>query len=75
MDESVLKKGKQLLNEKEDVEERLRKLSLKGCVDYYLVMGNVSIRLGQQEMSAIRNLLIKHYEDCLDNVKKEMDAL
>ena len=75
MDETVLKKGIQLLHEKEDIEERLRKLNLKGHIDYYLVIGNVSIRLGQQEMSAIRNLLIKHYEYCLDNVKKEMDAL
>lgn len=75
MNETVLKKGLQLLNEKEDIEERLRKLSLKRHVDSYLIIGNESMRLGESEMVAIRNLLIKHYEDCLNNVQKEIDAL
>lgn len=75
MDETVLKKGIQLLHEKEGIEERLQKLSLKGYTDNYLVIGNESMRLGKQEMASIRNMLIEYYEDCLNTVKKEMDEL
>lgn len=75
MDETVLKKGIKLLNEKKDIEERLQTLSLEGHKDYYLIIGNESMRLKEPEIVAVRNLLIQHYEDCLNNVKKEIDAL